>query len=75
MPTMSQLVRAGRKQIVSKTKSPALQDSPQKRGVCVRVFTSTPKSAAIGGITGSTARVKIVEMKTIPAPNAMGKAA
>ena len=43
MPTISQLVRAGRKKIVSKTKSPALQDSPQKRGVCVRVFTQTPK--------------------------------
>ena len=43
MPTISQLVRAGRKQIVSKTKSPALQNSPQKRGVCVRVFTQTPK--------------------------------
>jgi len=39
MPTISQLVRQGRKKIVSKTKSPALQDSPQKRGVCVRVFT------------------------------------
>jgi small subunit ribosomal protein S12 len=43
MPTISQLVRAGRKKIVSKTKSPALQDSPQKRGVCIRVFTQTPK--------------------------------
>src|ERR1700688_3929642 len=43
VPTISQLVRHGRKQIVSKTKSPALQDSPQKRGVCVRVFTQTPK--------------------------------
>src|SRR4026209_2020630 len=43
MPTISQLVRAGRKKIVTKTKSPALQDSPQKRGVCVRVFTQTPK--------------------------------
>ena len=43
MPTISQLVRNGRKKIVSKTKSPALQDSPQKRGVCVRVFTQTPK--------------------------------
>ena len=43
MPTISQLVRHGRKQIVSKTKSPALQNSPQKRGVCVRVFTQTPK--------------------------------
>ena len=43
MPTISQLVREGRKKIVSKTKSPALQNSPQKRGVCVRVFTQTPK--------------------------------
>ena len=43
MPTISQLVRDGRKKIVTKTKSPALQNSPQKRGVCVRVFTQTPK--------------------------------
>ena len=43
MPTISQLVRKGREAIVWKTKSPALQDSPQKRGVCVRVFTQTPK--------------------------------
>ena len=43
MPTISQLVRQGRKKIVTKTKSPALQVSPQKRGVCVRVFTQTPK--------------------------------
>src|SRR5262245_34479316 len=43
MPTISQLVRQGRTKIVTKTKSPALQVSPQKRGVCVRVFTQTPK--------------------------------
>ena len=43
MPTISQLVRQGRQKIVAKTKSPALQVSPQKRGVCVRVFTQTPK--------------------------------
>ncbi len=43
MPTTSQLVRKGRKRILSKTKSPALQRCPQKRGVCVRVFTQTPK--------------------------------
>jgi small subunit ribosomal protein S12 len=43
MPTISQLVRLGRKRLVDKTKSPALQDNPQKRGVCVRVFTQTPK--------------------------------
>ena len=43
MPTISQLVRSGREKVLSKTKSPALQSSPQKRGVCVRVFTQTPK--------------------------------
>ena len=43
MPTISQLVRKGRIKVISKTKSPALQDSSQKRGVCIRVFTQTPK--------------------------------
>jgi len=43
MPTISQLVRKGREDVLWKTKSPALQGSPQKRGVCVRVFTQTPK--------------------------------
>jgi len=43
MPTISQLVRKGREKVLSKTKSPALHRSPQKRGVCVRVFTQTPK--------------------------------
>jgi small subunit ribosomal protein S12 len=43
VPTFNQLVRKGRKQIRSKTKSPALGGSPQKRGVCVRVYTQTPK--------------------------------
>ena len=43
MPTISQLVRKGRKVIKSRTKSPALARCPQKRGVCVRVYTSTPK--------------------------------
>jgi len=43
LPTVSQLVRIGREKLKSKTDSPALQGSPQKRGVCVRVFTSTPK--------------------------------
>jgi ribosomal protein S12 len=43
VPTISQLVRKGREKVVFKTKSPALQNSPQKRGVCVRVFTQTPK--------------------------------
>ena len=43
MPTIHQLVRKGRERAVTKTKSPALQASPQKRGVCVRVYTTTPK--------------------------------
>ena len=43
MPTISQLVRDGRKRAKKKSKSPALQKCPQKRGVCVRVYTTTPK--------------------------------
>jgi small subunit ribosomal protein S12 len=43
VPTFNQLVRKGRKQTRSKTKSPALGGCPQKRGVCVRVYTQTPK--------------------------------
>ena len=43
MPTVNQLVRNGRKKPKKKAKTPALQRAPQKRGVCVRVYTSTPK--------------------------------
>ena len=43
MPTFAQLVRFGRDQIRIKTKSPALQGCPEKRGVCIRVYTQTPK--------------------------------
>ncbi|TMQ64583.1 MAG: 30S ribosomal protein S12 [Candidatus Eisenbacteria bacterium] len=43
MPTLNQLVRQGRKMQLSKTASPALKGAPQKRGVCTRVYTSTPK--------------------------------
>lgn len=43
MPTINQLVRNGRKTMVKKTNSPALQSCPQKRGVCTRVMTITPK--------------------------------
>lgn len=43
MPTISQLVRKGRKEITEKSDSPALKGSPQKRGVCTAVKTSTPK--------------------------------
>ena len=43
MPTFSQLVRMGREAVISKTKSPALVGCPEKRGVCIRVYTQTPK--------------------------------
>jgi small subunit ribosomal protein S12 len=43
LPTISQLVRHGRRAQKSKTKAPALQSCPQKRGVCTRVYTTTPK--------------------------------
>ncbi|MCG6912049.1 MAG: 30S ribosomal protein S12 [Deltaproteobacteria bacterium] len=43
MPTINQLVRKGRKRINKKTNTPALKGAPQKRGVCTRVYTSTPK--------------------------------
>ncbi len=43
MPTISQLIRKGRTVRLAKNKAPALDECPQKRGVCVRVYTSTPK--------------------------------
>ncbi len=43
MPTINQLVRKGRKRQIKKTTSPALAGSPQRRGVCTRVYTTTPK--------------------------------
>jgi small subunit ribosomal protein S12 len=43
LPTINQLVRLGRKSILFKSKAPALDGNPQKRGVCTRVYTTTPK--------------------------------
>lgn len=43
MPTIAQLVKHGRKQALNKTKGPALMSCPQRRGVCTRVYTTTPK--------------------------------
>lgn len=43
MPTINQLIRHGREEVVVKSKSPALSSNPQKRGVCTRVYTTTPK--------------------------------
>ena len=43
MPTINQLIKAGRKKVTKKTTAPALAGSPQRRGVCTRVYTTTPK--------------------------------
>jgi small subunit ribosomal protein S12 len=43
MPTINQLIRQGRRDVAAKDKAPALRGSPQKRGVCTRVYTTTPK--------------------------------
>lgn len=43
MPTINQLVRLGRKKVIKKSSAPALTSNPQKRGVCTRVYTTTPK--------------------------------
>ncbi|MBE24850.1 MAG: 30S ribosomal protein S12 [Rhodospirillaceae bacterium] len=43
MPTINQLVRKGRKRVIARTKVPAMEACPQKRGVCTRVYTTTPK--------------------------------
>ncbi|MBI5048193.1 MAG: 30S ribosomal protein S12 [Deltaproteobacteria bacterium] len=43
MPTINQLVKKGRKEVKRKTTAPALKGCPQKRGVCIRVYTTTPK--------------------------------
>jgi small subunit ribosomal protein S12 len=58
MPTINQLIRFGRQKSVSKTKSPALRSSPQKRGVCTRVMTATPKKP--NSALRKVARVRLV---------------
>ncbi|MBN1621478.1 MAG: 30S ribosomal protein S12 [Endomicrobiales bacterium] len=57
MPTISQLVAQGRKRITKKTKSPALRNCPQRRGVCTRVYTTTPKKP--NSALRKVARVKL----------------
>jgi len=47
MPTINQLVRNRRKKVTKRTNTPALQSCPQRRGVCVRVYTTTPKKAEL----------------------------
>ena len=57
MPTINQLVRKGRSDKPSKSKSPALKNSPQRRGVCTRVYTTTPKKP--NSALRKVARVKL----------------
>ena len=57
MPTLSQLVKNGRDTLLEKKKSPALQGNPQRRGVCVRVYTTTPKKP--NSALRKVARVKL----------------
>ena len=57
MPTISQLVRKGRKKTISRNKVPALKKSPQKKGICTRVYTTTPKKP--NSALRKVARVKL----------------
>ena len=57
MPTINQLVRKGRKNLVKKNKVPALMECPQRRGVCTRVYTTTPKKP--NSALRKVARVKL----------------
>nr|YP_009105634.1 ribosomal protein S12 [Xylochloris irregularis]YP_009105672.1 ribosomal protein S12 [Xylochloris irregularis]AIT94344.1 ribosomal protein S12 [Xylochloris irregularis]AIT94367.1 ribosomal protein S12 [Xylochloris irregularis] len=61
MPTIQQLVQSARKKILKKTKSPALQSCPQRRGVCTRVFTTTPKKP--NSALRKVARVRLLKSR------------
>ena len=63
MPTIQQLVRKGRSSIVDKSKSPALDGCPQRRGVCVRVYTTTPKKP--NSAMRKVARVRLTNSKEV----------
>ena len=63
MPTIQQLVRKGRTVLVEKSKSPALDNCPQRRGVCVRVYTTTPKKP--NSAMRKVARVRLTNMKEV----------
>ena len=65
MPTISQLVRKGRQSKVEKSKSPALDSCPQRRGVCVRVYTTTPKKP--NSAMRKVARVRLTNGKEVNA--------
>ena len=61
MPTISQLVRKGRAKITKKSKSAALSSCPQRRGVCTRVYTTTPKKP--NSAMRKVARVRLTVMR------------
>ena len=63
MPTIQQLVRKGRVALVEKSKSPALDSCPQRRGVCVRVYTTTPKKP--NSAMRKVARVRLTNGKEV----------
>ena len=65
MPTISQLVRKGRKKTISRNKVPALKSSPQKKGVCTRVYTTTPKKP--NSALRKVARVKLTNGQEVSA--------
>ena len=65
MPSIQQLVRKGRKKLKSKSKSPALDSCPQKRGVCTRVYTTTPKKP--NSAMRKVARVRLSHGKEVNA--------
>lgn len=65
MPTINQLIRSKRKIVTPKTKSPALGGSPQRRGVCIRVYTVTPKKP--NSALRKVARVKLTTGKEVTA--------
>lgn len=65
MPTISQLIRKGRKQVKVKGKTPALAQCPQKRGVCTRVYTSTPKKP--NSALRKVARVRLTNQMEVTA--------
>ena len=65
MPTINQLVRKGRKKIIKRKKVPALETCPQKRGVCTRVYTTTPKKP--NSALRKVARVKLTNGQEVSA--------
>jgi len=65
VPTINQLIRKGRKKVVEKTKTPALGACPQKRGVCTRVYTSTPKKP--NSALRKVARVRLTNQMEVTA--------